>query len=250
MKKLFFISFIILFSISMFSQEERVFKKTYIQDIPLINRSDDYCGLYIIKSKLVGSIVNSEENELVRNNFSLNDILIANFKVKIEEGDKFQVIKPVFDREGKQVKGIFRKVGIVMVVNKKSNKVKVTNLCADLSIGSMLIPYEEIKPYKGKSLGHYPNLHKDMFKTNGKILFIENDIIQGTEGFKIVLEGGENKGLVRGTQIVFYQLTDNANNIIYLGNAIILCSDKNISIAKITYLKDPIYKDNFWALLK
>jgi hypothetical protein len=235
---------------SLFSQEEMVIKKTYIQDIPLINKGDDYCGLYIIKAKTVGSIVSSEENELVRNNFSVNDILIANFNIKAEEGDKFQVIKPVYDREGKRVKGVFRKVGVIMVVNKKNNKVKIIKLCSDLSIGSLLVPYEEIKPYKGKKIEKKPNIHIDMFKSNGKILFIENDITQGTEGFKIVIQGGENKGLTRGTQIALYQITNNVNNRIYLGNAIIVCSSKDISIAKITYLKDPVYKDNYWALLK
>ncbi len=248
MKKTIVILFLFLFSLTLFAQEN-IIKKTYVQDIPLINRSDDYCGLYIIKSKIVGSILNSVENELVRNNFSVNDILIANIKVKYEEGDKFQVIKPVYDREGNKIKGVYRKVGIVLVTNKKNSKVKIIKLCADLSVGDYLIPYEEIKPYKGKSIGFYPNLHKDMFKSNGKILFIENDVAEGTEGFKIVLDGGKNKELKRGTQVVLYQIINKSKGRIYLGNAIVIVSSKNRAIAKITYLKEPVYKDNFWALL-
>ncbi len=254
MKKNIFIVLIILGVVFSFAQQQVTeIKKTYIQDLPLIVPHDDYCGIYLDDVKYVGKIIGSEENELIRNNFSINEVLIAEFKKKkIEDGDVFEVVKPVFTREGSKVKGIIRKVGKVMVVGDERNnkKVKIVELCADLTIGSYLIPFKEYAPYRGKEPKKIGTLSDKIFKAKGKIVYIENDVNEGTEGMKVFLRSGSAVGLKRGTFIIFYQVEPSVGNRIYLGKGIIVTSNKRNAIAKILHLKNPLYKGNYWALLK
>ncbi len=253
-KNIFLLFLLIVFTGLLFSQQQLTeIKKTYVQDLPLIVGEDDYCGIYLDDLKHVGKIIGSEENELVRNNFSINEILIAKLNKKdIEKGDLFEVVKPVYNREGVRVKGIIRKVGRVMVVGNEKNykKVKVVNLCADLTLGSFLIPYKEHEPYRGKTVNEIRNLSDKNFKAKGEIVYIENDVNEGTEGMKILLKSGSKVGLHRGTPIIFFQVEPSVGNKIYLGNGIIVISNDRYSIAKILHLKNPLYKGNYWALLK
>ncbi len=253
-KNIFLLFLLIIFAGLLFSQQQLTeIKKTYVQDLPLIVGEDDYCGIYLDDLDHVGKIVASEENELIRNNFSINEILIAKFNKKnIEKGDIFEVVKPVYNREGVRVKGIIRKVGRVMVTGKEKNftKVKVVNLCADLTIGSFLIPYMEYKPYRGKEPKEIKTLSDKIFQAKGKIVYIENDVNEGTQGMKVLLQSGSKVGLKRGTPIIFFQVEPSVGNKIYLGNGIIVVSNERYSIAKILHLKNPLYKGNYWAVLK
>ncbi len=253
-KNTFLLFLLIVFTGLLFSQQQLTeIKKTYVQNLPLIVGEDDYCGIYLDDIKHIGEIIGSEENELIRNNFSINEILIAKFNKKdIEKGDIFEVVKPVYTREGTKLKGIIRKVGKVMIVgNERDNKkVKVIDLCADLTVGSILIPYKEYKPYRGKEPQKVSNLSDKIFKLKGKIVFIENDVDEGSVGMKILLKTGSGSGLHRGMPIIFFQIEPSLGNRIYLGNGIIVTSNKRYSIAKILYLKNPVYKGNYWALLK
>jgi len=189
-------------------KEENQFKvkKTYIQDIPLINNSDYYTGLYLNLRESVGEIIGSEDNLVKRNTFSINEVLVAKFKdSKIEKGDKFEVIQPVTKRGSYYNKSLIRKVGVVMVIAKDEQiaKVRIIELSEDVTIGSKLIPYKEIKPYRGEKPQDINIIKTNSFKETGKILYIQDNIDEAPEGSKLIINAGKNKNLKRGTHIYF-----------------------------------------------
>ncbi len=250
----------VFFFVFAMAQEDKIekitVKETYIMNIPLIVYADDYCGFFLKENtgSYIAEISYSEDETFKKATYNSNDILYAKLlkPFEVEIGDKFLVLRERLDVVGASFKDLLGGIGVVRVVgiDKEILKLKVSSLCNPVERGDKLIKYIEREPLKGNFINIPKNIEVKDFLYNGKILFIQDNFMIANVGMQIVIEGGENKGLKRGKQILFFRERKGIKFLDILGLGVVIDSSQKRSIVKLLKLKDPITLDVKWGLLK
>ncbi len=242
-----------------YSQEKKIIvKETYIMNIPLIVKADDYCGFFLKENvgEILGKISYSGDETFKRATYHNGDILYAKLNsVKgIEKGNKFLVLKETLDIVGTKNRYVYGGVGIVRVIGidaeKNSVKLSVVSMCDPIERGFLIVNYIDRKPFKGEFIKIPKNLEEKDFLAKGNILFIKDNFQIADNGMQIVIDAGKNKGLERGKQLIFYRKKEKTKFLEVLGFGIVISSSKTKSVVKVLKQKDPVTLEVKWGLLK
>ncbi len=242
-----------------YSQEKKIIvKETYVMNIPLIVKADDYCGFFLKENvgKILGKILYSGDETFKRATYHNGDILYAKLESVngIEKGDKFLILKETLDIVGAKNRYVYGGAGIVRVIGidkpKNTVKLSVISICDPIERGFLVVNYIDRKPFKGKFIKIPKNVEEENFVSKGNILFIKDNFQIADNGMQIVIEGGKNKKLERGKQILFYRKKEKTKFLEILGFGIVISSSNTKSVVKVLRQKDPVTLNVKWGLLE
>jgi hypothetical protein len=215
--------------------------KIYQEIYDLLSETDLYCSFYILDGDEPDTKIFGAERAYERVQFNNGDIVYINMGRAdgIEEGQMFEALEL-----GETLPGygpIIHQRGRLRVVALAENaaSARVEKACGPVMIGDYVVPFEEKESRMGKDLGYNVPPHEND-GLRGKILYLQEDFIQGGSGDQALINLGEIDGIQIGQQLVVYRKLYKGTPLYVFGNMVVIDTQRKTSTVKILSCKDAL----------
>jgi len=223
------------------AQENQIEKaKIFQEDYPLITESDLYCSVYIAEGplsdlKIIGAerqeekILHSDADTLYINQGTADGLEIGQMFLVVDIGPRIGDYGRLASRTGR-----------VRIVRLEENRgvVRVDRTCGQVSLGGVLVPFEEKEGLLGKDEGY--SQESGAGGTSGSVVYLaENTHIGGT-GQWAVVDVGLDQGVRVGQQMTIFKRVKSDLPREAIGSLIVIDAQPKTSTVKLLSCRDSV----------
>jgi hypothetical protein len=224
------------------AQENQIEKaKIFQEDYPLITESDLYCSVYIADGPLSDLKIIGAERQEEKILHSDADTLYINKGTAdgLEIGQMFLVIDigPQLGDYGR----LATRTGRVRIVRLEENRgvVRVDRTCGEVSLGGVLVPFEEKEGLLGKDEG-YTQEGGASGGTSGSVVYLAANTHIGGTGQWAVIDVGLEQGVRVGQQMTIFKRVKNDLPREAIGSLIVIDVQPKTSTVKLLSCRDSV----------
>lgn len=228
MRKFLAFSFVVGFSLSLFSMELKV------------GKADIGCSLLILKGIPAAKITSSMDKEFKIASFSDGSIVFVKGG-NLEDGKTYLILS----KRGNLSSGyfVYRMAGYGKVLRHEDEYavMQIENACTAVRLGDYVMKFT---PEEEFTVKEDPILRKDVAPSGEgfKIVYIESEFAQIGDGGWAIINGGEKNGLKKGDILVVFRSLNKVKKPI--SKAIVIRTTPNYSVIKVFSSIDAVLKND------